>query len=273
MRVFVINMREHSDRRDAAREKLDAANVKFEFFDAISGEAAIEQRLFDAVDQGEVLLNTGRIIVPGELGCFASHRALWALAVELNESIMIMEDDFDLLDSFADALRSAENVIDRVGYLRLQIDCAARITPVANCKGFVVSRYTKAPHCMMCYCISSKVAHKFFDDTRVVGAPVDVYVKNFWEHGQPLFALTPYMVAPSIFSPRTTILGRRKGKKSFNVAVRRFLRKGGSYWHRWQFNMRQRNDWDSLSGSTVTQAGSVESMRPISASQKIRPLI
>lgn len=254
MRVFVINMQQHAERRAAARRKLDAAGVPFEFFPGMSGEQALRLGLFRGVDEREFLLNTGRRVVPGEIGCFASHRELWKVAVELDEPIMVLEDDFDLLDWFADALTSACDVIRDVGYLRLQVDRAARRRHVFDLGEFSVSRYTKAPHCMMCYCISPAVAAHFIDRTRVVEAPVDVFVKKFWEHGQPIYALTPYAVAPSILSPKTTIAGREKRRKPLPLAARRFMRKGRWYWRRFLFNVR----------NVALRAEGPETVRPMS---------
>jgi len=240
MRVYVINMREAVERRAAAERKLDEAGIAFEFFDGISGEQAIAHRLFDGFADNEFLLNTGRKAAPGEIGCFASHRALWAQAAVLNEPIMIMEDDFDLLDSFPKAVRVAEQVINEVGYLRLQVNSNAKRREIARRGEFSLSIYTKAPHCMMCYCISPEVARQFIEDTRVMDAPVDVFIKKYWEHGQPLYALTPYPVAPSILSTATTITGRQKKRKPLKLAIQRLVRKCGWHLQRSHFNFRQR---------------------------------
>jgi len=269
MRVYVINRRKDADRRASAKEKLDAAGIRFEFFDALSGEIAVERRLFKSYDDREFLINTGRAITAGEIGCFASHRDLWVHSVELNESIMIMEDDFDLLGNFPDALRSAEEVINQVGFLRLQTDSSsARKRPITACNEFMVSRYTKAPQSTMCYCISPHVAGEFLDRTRILGAPVDLFIKKYWEHGQPLFALTPFAVAPSVLSVASTIRRRYGNKKPFAISTRRLLRKASWYRLRWAFNFQQRY----LQGSPYRpiEANSVasETMRPIRIAQR-----
>ncbi|MEO1247316.1 MAG: hypothetical protein AAFX56_16645 [Pseudomonadota bacterium] len=76
--------------------------------------------------------------------------------------------------------------------------------------------------------------------TRKIDAPVDVFTKKFWEHRQPMYALAPYTVAPSVLSVDTTIVGRNKSRKAWPVAARRFMRKAGWYWQRWIFNLRMR---------------------------------
>lgn len=240
MRVFVINMRKDTERRAAAEAKLDAAGVGFEFFEGISGEEALERGIFEGLNEREFLLNTGREVAPGEIGCFASHRELWALSAKLGEPLMIMEDDFELSDSFAAAVSCAGDLIEDVGYLRLQWSSNARRRRIAELGRLELSVYTKPPHCMMCYCISPWVARRFVEDTRVLDAPVDVYVKKYWEHGQPLYALTPYPVSASSLHDAPTIEGRKKNGKPIGITVQRFLRKCGWNLRRLVFNLRER---------------------------------
>lgn len=237
MRLFVINLPEHQDRRLSSEQKLRSLGLSFEFFDATSGETAFRDGVFSAYDDDEFLLNTGREVAMGEIGCFASHRALWSMCCRLNEPIMIMEDDFDLLDGFIDAVRSAEELTAELGFLRLQTDLSARMHPVLSSRRFIVSRFTKAPHSTMCYSISPIVARRFIEASRKFDAPVDVFIRKFWEHRQPLYALKPYTVAPSVMSVDTTIRGRGKNRKKFKIAVRRFLRKGRWHWQRLLFNI------------------------------------
>lgn len=225
MRVFVISLRWQADRRARARAQLDAAGIAFSFFDGLTAEVAMQRGVFERIDVSEFLLNTGRREVPGEIGCFASHRELWKLAARLDEPIMIMEDDFALDARFADAVAYAHDVIDSVGYLRLQQSSKARRRRIASRGGFDLSIYTKPPHCMMCYCISPRVARRFVEQTRVFDAPVDVFVKRYWDHGQPLYAITPYPVSASLLHAETTIAGRIRHPKPPGVALRRFLRK------------------------------------------------
>lgn len=240
MKVFVISLSDSGERRRSAEQQLNQAGVPFEFFDAIRGDIAIRDCIFEGFDETSYLLNTGRHAVIGEIGCFASHRELWRHCVELNEPIVIMEDDFNALPQFKNALHAAADIISTVGFVRLQTTLRAKQTRIGEVHGFQLGRFVKAPHGMMCYCLSPKVARHFLEETRVIHAPVDVFMKKYWEHGQPLYALTPFTVAPSVLSVETTIEGRNKGRKSFRTAQRRFRRKTNWYIRRWLFNWRMR---------------------------------
>ena len=237
MRIYVINMRSEVDRRQSSRDKLDESGLEFEFFDAVAGDNAFTA--FDEYDVDEFRLNTGRSITNGEIGCFASHRTLWQRCIRLGEPILVMEDDFDLLDGFSSAVREAARLAPALGFIRLQTDIRARRVPLFLAGEFEASRFLKAPHSTMCYAISPDTAHRFIAQTGVFDAPVDVFIKKFWEHGQSLHALTPYTVAPSILSARSTIAGRVKKSGNWRLSIRRLFRKGRWYWQRWLFNLSQ----------------------------------
>ena len=240
MRTVVINLPRHAERRALAASKLEAAGVPFEFVNGITYDEAIERNIFEGFDEHEFLLNTGRKMAPGEVGCFAAHRELWALSARLDEPLMIMEDDFELEDSFADAVAYADEVIDRVGFLRLQWSSRAKRRPISSRGDLTLSIYTKPPHCTMCYCISPTVARRFIEDTRIMDAPVDVYLKKYWEHKQPIFALVPYPVRQAPVAAQTTIGGRVKERKPPGVAIHRLLRKVSWLLQRTVFNLRAR---------------------------------
>lgn len=240
MKVFVISLPEQALRRKSAQEQLDAAGISFEFFDGIRGENAIRLCLFEGFDDAAFKVNTGRLVAIGELGCFASHRELWKRCIAMREPVMIMEDDFNLLPSFADALDCATDVISDVGFLRLQTANREKKYRIGKHKGFEISRFSKAPHGLMCYCVSPDVAEQLVESTRTIDAPVDEFAKRFWEHKQPLYALTPYSVAPSILSVETTITGRKCVRKSARLAWRRMWRKAHWYRHRCLFNISYR---------------------------------
>ncbi len=225
MKLFVISLPEARERRERAAAQLADAGLAFEFFDALRGEQAMAERYFEGCDADEWVLNTGRRVTPAEIGCFASHRAVWQKCAELGEPLMIMEDDFKLLPEFAGAVQEVARHIDEFGFIRLQDETRARKERVGECGDYTLWRYTKVPHSCMCNSITPEVAHRFVAMTRVAREPVDVFIKKFWEHGQPIYGLTPYTVTESRLSRKTFIPHREKAHKSLKVASTRFLRK------------------------------------------------
>ena len=225
MKIFVISLPDATARRERAARQLGELGLAFEFFDAMRGEQVIAEGYFERCDEQEWLLNTGHPMSLGEVGCFASHRSMWQKCVALGEPLMIMEDDFQLLPGFADAVAQvAETIADR-GFIRLQSETRARKQRVAERGDFTLWRYTKVPHSCMCNSLTPEVAQKLIEQTRAIYEPVDVFIKKFWVHRQPIYGLTPYTVTESTLSQQTYILHREKVPKGFGRSTRRFLRK------------------------------------------------
>lgn len=68
---------------------------------------------------------------------------------------------------------------------------------------------------------------------------MDVFIKHYWEHRQPLFGLLPHAVSGSRFSYLTTIAGRKKNVWRLGLQARRFVSKGKLVVRRASFNLLQ----------------------------------
>lgn len=227
MKIFVISLPDAHARRARAARQLEECGLAFEFFDAMRGDKVMADGYFDRCDEEEWLLNTGHPMSTGEVGCFASHRAVWQKCVDLDEPIMIMEDDFQLLPGFAGAVQQVAENIAECGFIRLQSETRAQKERVGTRGDFTLWRYTKVPHSCMCNSMTPGVARDLVEQTRSIFEPVDVFIKKFWIHGQPIYGLTPYTVTESALSQQTCILHREKVPKGFGRSTRRFLRKCG----------------------------------------------
>ena len=189
LRIYVISMAGSIARRRSVQRQLQSRNLAFEFLDALEGERG--KALFEHCNEHSFILNTGRQPLPGEIGCFASHKSLWNRSVEENRSMLIMEDDFHAHDNFASALRTATALIDEVGFLRLQFEQEARRTMVMNVGDFRLERYTKPPQCAMCYALAPWIARRLLERARTFDAPVDVVMKRFWSSAIRCIASLP----------------------------------------------------------------------------------
>ncbi len=236
MKVFVISLVQSEARRSHVDQQLRSQDIPYRFFDALDGKAGYRIS-FDSFDSTQFILRTGRLATPGEIGCFASHRALWRHCVELSEPILIMEDDFDLTAEFAAAVTEADALIARYGYLRLQTASRRTISVKhIDAGSFSVHFYTKVPHGAGAYCISPGVAEAFLIASRILTAPVDVFVKSVWEHRQPLFGLLPYTVTPCWMARHSTIGVRHKLRKDIGLRSARMVEKARAFTRRALFN-------------------------------------
>ncbi len=219
------------------RNQLDATGIDVEFFTAVEGDSTHED-IFGSFDPRAFLINAGWTARPGEIGCFASHRLLWRKCVSLGKPILIMEDDITLGVNFAGAFRAAESLIDRYGYIRLEGECARKkrkklIRSVAN---FELYRYQSAPLGAMGYAISPNAAERLIAGSETLSAPVDIYIKKYWKHKQPLYCLLPYSVTSSDLKPQPTIAARPLGEKSISLRATQLLSQTIDIINRTRFN-------------------------------------
>lgn len=224
MRLYVISLKESQARREKVDSQLRSAHIEYEFFDGIRVHNGIDG-YFESYDEKQYLIDCGRVATVGEIGCYASHLAMWKKCVELNEPVMIMEDDFCIEDSFSSAIQVVENLISDYGYIRLQTEFRARKIKVKDVSGFTLYYYTKMPHSLMCYVVNPAVAQRLIDNSINLTAPVDVVIKKIWEHKIPMFGLAPYSVRDCGEENISTIKGRVSAKKSMGIKLLRFLAK------------------------------------------------
>ena len=234
--ITIISLPCSAERRLAASRALGAVGLQFRFFDAIDGLGDGGAH-FVGSDAKAFVRHTGREPTAGEHGCYASHLAVWRECVSSATPMIIMEDDFRLLRQFPSAVAVAARHIERLGFLRLQTERAGRKIACGRLDGFRLWRYTKAPQGAMCYAISPRVATALIAQSDVFRMPVDVLIKRFWEHGQPLYGLTPYVAAESVLSWETTIAGRRKRAKSLSERVDRCFSRLSAMWSRHRYNV------------------------------------
>lgn len=238
MKLYVISLKESQDRRHKVDAQLTAAKVEYEFFDAIRVQNGIES-YFDSCDEEQYLINCGRVVATGEIGCYASHLAMWKKCVELNQPIVIMEDDFCIEENFPAAILQVEKLISNYGFVRLQTEFRGKKIKSKDVEGFTLYYYTKMPHSLMCYALSPKVAQGLIESSKTLTAPVDVVIKKTWQHQIPMFGLAPYPVRDCEVENITTIKGRVSAKKNLLVKIKRFLTKVGWVFKRLKYNVEQ----------------------------------
>ena len=89
----------------------------------------------------------------------------------------------------------------------------------------------------MAYVISPQVAHEFVERCAVFDAPLDVFIKQYWRHGQALYSLSPGIAEPGAHTGNTTISTRLPRQATPAVRVARWFRKRREAVLRALFNM------------------------------------
>lgn len=89
MNIFVINLKEKTQRRESMREQLEKIGLSYQFIDAVNGK-----ELSDFVLESLVYDYPDCYLTKGEIGCALSHLTIYKKMVKENiEHALILEDD------------------------------------------------------------------------------------------------------------------------------------------------------------------------------------
>lgn len=249
MQIVVISLTSATQRRRNTLSCFTDADIPFSFFDAILPEKALEQ--FSGVDLTQILLNTGRPMSPAEMACFASHRAVWQHCVKLAEPMIVLEDDVAPAVNWAAGLFALQRHLHVLGYVRLDPARRKREKLVGSYGGTRFIRLLRCPFGAHAYAITPSVAQQFLSQSEVMQGPIDVFVKQFWNHGTALYRQEPAMIYHRRDASETTIAGRDMSGRKIASRIRRQVYKLIWAWQRGWFNVRTRAV--TKSGAAVLQ--------------------
>lgn len=230
-------------------QELNGNRIAFSFFDAFDGDHG--KAGFRSIDRKQFEISTGRKLLAQEVGCFASHRALWEKCVAANESFLIFEDDAHLEDHFSQVFDFTRRILPDIGYVRLQHESRGRRKIMGHSRGLTLQRFRKPPQGAMCYAITPMVASEFLKLSHDLTAPIDKFVSHTWLHGQPMYAILPYGVTEAHLATHSTIGERRKTRKSFSMRLQRMRFRMSCFIRRSAFNWRLAKQ--DLSRSALTK--------------------
>ena len=189
--VRVVSLPGSAERRASMAAQLDAVpSLDWAFFDALSALPAFLSH--DASAARRVL---ARDLTQGELGCFASHAALWrehaaaadhAVMVVLEDDVMIDPHFFARLAAFAARLPNA-------GLVRLYAKAPAPARIIGFVEGRHIVRYRGGAYGTQAYLLRPSAARVLARITRIE-RPVDDVMDRFWEHGVPSLGIHPFPV-------------------------------------------------------------------------------
>jgi len=226
MRIAVISLKNADDRRHSVSEQLSRLGLDFEFFDAFDASTSIPSHFaeFDARVYG---LNCQRDPLPAEIGCYASHLNLWKRCAESSAPMLILEDDFEALTGFAEAIPIIELLLAEHDFIRLEPFDRRRALgkklrrashKLGSIGQFTVSYLSDVPTHLTAYAISPTGAARLAKGSARLVAPVDKFVQRTWDHGVPILALSPAIVQMGPHS-RASMIGDRRSLKRRNITL------------------------------------------------------
>lgn len=196
MKIFVISLKRSQDRREAIKKQLDRQLVKFEFFDAIDGRFEPPHSLFANYNYTKRLwLTSGRMPSKGELGCYASHFLIWKKCIELDESVLVLEDDSEIKDNFSKMLPLIEEKLNRYNFLRLEAETDKGELYQVESDGVIdISFMTDNFGGARSYALSPESAKKLVKHSDRWCMPVDNYIGSIYLHDVPCYIFKPSIV-------------------------------------------------------------------------------
>ena len=222
--------------------------MQFEFFDAIGG-AAGHSDWFREIDHRLFAINTRRHDpTPGEIGSYASHLSLWKWAVDNDQPVIILEDDFQLEPDFPKVIDNLKPLVDQFGFIRLQSmhgprALLKRLRPAAwevlRRDGLSVHYLSDPPLYALAYAISPEAARTLTRASATLFAPVDKFIQQTWIHETPIYALNPAVVSMSPQAEHSTIGGRRNKSINPYVLLNRVIYKGIGEFRRLGFDRKR----------------------------------
>ena len=212
MDIYVISLTSAHSRRQGIQQQFDTAKIDFEFFDAVRANETKHD--FRSIDKGRCILNSGRLVTPLEVACFSSHKRLWQLSAMQNRSIVIFEDDVELSECISEGLEVLDTVIARFDFIKLETAKCKSQKQKAFVNGFTISVLNRCPHSAAAYAISPNTARQLLCHSSVLTGPVDVFIKQYWRHGQAIHRIEPDLASLSVAAANTMITDRPQNSMS-----------------------------------------------------------
>ncbi len=188
--VRVISMRSSADRRLMMQAQMSSLTcVEWSFFDAL--EMTSHDLQYDAAQAFRILR---RQMTKGELGCFASHVALWKwfLGQDRFGEVVILEDDVVIDKEFFENLPAFLDAIPGVPYLRLYAKAPTASKRIGFIMGKHLIRYKGMAYGTQGYILRKPAAEKLVASIRKIVRPIDDEMDRYWIHGVPNIAIYPF---------------------------------------------------------------------------------
>jgi glycosyl transferase family 25 len=197
-----------------------------------------------------------RPLSTGEIGCYASHLAVWKQFLDSGQgAIAIFEDDIDIDEDLAyvlDAIGRAPvegDLVKLIGRPRENILVRMPLMP-----GRDLVRYRRVPSLTGAYVLTRSGAQKLVAHRQPFGRPVDVDIRYWWECGLQVLGIHPYPVRGGASSRWTTIQNRDLSARP------------GSRWSKLRLQARYSFlNWSSLQAARRGRAGTARQRRVAAA--------
>jgi glycosyl transferase family 25 len=213
LEIIVISLPSSAERRAQAVQQLDATGFPWSFQEAINGAALTE--FPKEYDRRERLRLQGFEMSPGQVGCFLSHRQAWKKCLQMQKTMLVLEDDFQIQQELSEVLPVAFDCLPHCDILRLQgLEHKWKYKVL---KDFGKNQLVKHYHDTFgttAYLVKPESAKVLLEKSSRFHVHVDDFFSHDWVHGLKIFSILPYPVKPSGLASTITPTERQTKKLS-----------------------------------------------------------
>lgn len=221
--VYLINIDRATDRLAVIQRQSEELGIEIERVDGVDGALLPYEQWVD-VDHERFQRRHGRVILPGEYGCYRSHLlALRQFLAGGGQSAIVIEDDIALDRNFLARAMAAHEAAPNAEIIKLVNHRWGGFRATTRSRsGDVIGRCLFGPQgSTACYLVTRAGAEKIVKSLAVMSLPWDVAIERGWDMHTSIFTTRTNLVG---FSPlqRTTMIGwRRDYRAAKSTALRR----------------------------------------------------
>lgn len=212
MQVFVISLLSSQKRREHALREMKKYSVKFKFFDAIKVNDISDVKNYDSVYREKFF---GRHLRNGEIGCYLSHFTLWQKAVELNETICILEDDISICGESFNEILDAFSLFQDFDIIKLGGIFPRKFFFYKEISGIKLVKYWFDNMGTQGYIITPYAAQRLIKNSAKILTPVDDFIASYALNKLNILAIEPPILKH--LDASSDIGGRAGEKKKMSI--------------------------------------------------------
>jgi glycosyl transferase family 25 len=206
--VYLINLDRDLERLEYVGGQLKSLGVAFKRVPAIHGLAMPEwlKPYFLNAD-GSVASQ----LMPGEVGCYASHLLVMRMIIESGKPGIVLEDDLRLATNFREVVTAAIDALPSdLDMLKLTLPGKRRHFPVRTLGGDRrIVKFGKVPVGTGAYLITPAGAHRFLTYRSARSIPIDQELRRPWLCPLKLYGLMPAPAEQNVLPSTISTFGAR----------------------------------------------------------------
>ena len=191
--IFIINLERSTRRKQQMQQQMAKLNLDYEFYTAIDGNRDYQQLIIN-VDAKQFRRNMGLEVLPGEIGCYCSHLAVWHkfLISGKHDHLLVLEDDVKFGEDFEQALKLALQAPQHWDILKLNAIRAKQPIKQGNLDKFSINACLGPLTGFGAYLINRKTIELMLPEVYPMQYPIDHFIDKLSRWQIQHFALLPF---------------------------------------------------------------------------------